>query len=80
MSGLIRDLHTTTIAAGRDVAADYTTAVLSAVRDARGVPVDDVAATVAERTNRKRVLREGDHGSSSSSRRPSWGTRWATPR
>jgi hypothetical protein len=41
--------------------AEYTTAVLSAVRDARGVPVDDVAATVVERTNRKRVLREGDH-------------------
>jgi transcriptional regulator with XRE-family HTH domain len=40
---------------------DYTTAVLSAVRDRREVPVDDVTATVAERTRRKRILREGDH-------------------
>ncbi len=41
--------------------ADYTTDILSAVRDSRGVPVDDVAATVVERMNRQRVLREGDH-------------------
>jgi transcriptional regulator with XRE-family HTH domain len=41
--------------------ADYTTAVLSAVRDRRNVPVDDVVATVAERGRRKRVLREGHH-------------------
>ena len=41
--------------------ADYTAAVLSAVRDSRAVPVDDVAATVAERMRRQHVLREGDH-------------------
>ena len=41
--------------------ADYTTAVLSAVRDSRAVTVDDVAATVVERMSRQRVLREGDH-------------------
>lgn len=41
--------------------ADYTTAVLSAVRDSRAVPVDDVAATVAERMSRQHILREGDH-------------------
>ncbi|MGH3930169.1 MAG: helix-turn-helix domain-containing protein [Pseudonocardiaceae bacterium] len=41
--------------------ADYTTAVLSAIRDSRAVPVDDVAATVAERMNRQHILREGDH-------------------
>lgn len=41
--------------------ADYTTDILSAVRDSRGVPVDDVAATVVERMNRQRVLREGEH-------------------
>jgi transcriptional regulator with XRE-family HTH domain len=41
--------------------ADYTTAVLTAVRDSRNIPVDDVKATVVERTERKRVLREGDH-------------------
>lgn len=41
--------------------ADYTTDILSAVRESRGVPVDDVAATVVERMNRQRVLREGEH-------------------
>lgn len=41
--------------------ADYTTAVLSALRDSREVPVDDVEATVAERTQRRQMLREGDH-------------------
>ena len=41
--------------------AGYTTAVLSAIRDSREVPVDDVEAAVAERMARQHVLREGDH-------------------
>src|SRR5919197_521061 len=41
--------------------AGYTTAVLSAIRDLRNVPVDDVEQAVAERMARQHVLREGDH-------------------
>lgn len=41
--------------------AGYTTAVLSAIRDSRKVPVDDVEAAVAERMARQHVLREGEH-------------------
>jgi transcriptional regulator with XRE-family HTH domain len=41
--------------------ADYTTAVLTSLRDRRHVPVDDVAATVAERIDRQRILTEGGH-------------------
>ncbi|TDW21620.1 helix-turn-helix domain-containing protein [Kribbella kalugense] len=40
---------------------DYTTAVLTSLRDRRRVQVDDVAATVAERTDRQRILVEGGH-------------------
>ncbi|MFC4906405.1 helix-turn-helix domain-containing protein [Actinomadura gamaensis] len=39
----------------------YTRAVLSAIRDSRKVPVDDVDAVLIEREARKAVLREGDH-------------------
>lgn len=40
---------------------EYTTAVLTSLRDRRQVPVDDVAATVAERMDRQHILYEGDH-------------------
>ncbi|MGW5686481.1 helix-turn-helix domain-containing protein [Nonomuraea sp. NPDC003754] len=41
--------------------ADYVTAVLTAIRRRRGVTVDDVAATVAERMARQHIVYEGDH-------------------
>lgn len=41
--------------------AGYTTAVLSAIRESRKVPVDDVEQAVVERMARQHVLREGDH-------------------
>ncbi|WP_371784986.1 helix-turn-helix domain-containing protein [Streptosporangium subroseum] len=41
--------------------AGYTTATLSAIRDGRRVPVDDVAEAVAERMARQHILYEGDH-------------------
>jgi transcriptional regulator with XRE-family HTH domain len=40
---------------------EYTTAVLSSLRDRRQIPVDDVASAVAERTDRQHILYEGDH-------------------
>jgi transcriptional regulator with XRE-family HTH domain len=41
--------------------ADYTTAVVTSIRERRRVPVDDIAATVAERIDRQRVLTQGGH-------------------
>lgn len=40
---------------------DYTAAVLTSLRDRRGVPVDDVAVAVKERIDRQHILSEGDH-------------------
>ncbi|MFF1819010.1 helix-turn-helix domain-containing protein [Kribbella sp. NPDC058245] len=39
----------------------YTTAVLTSVRDRRQVAIDDVAAAVTERVERQHILREGNH-------------------
>ncbi|MCW2938824.1 MAG: transcriptional regulator, family [Actinomycetia bacterium] len=41
--------------------AEYTRSVLTAIRDRRGVAVDDVEAAVAERMARQHILYEGDH-------------------
>ncbi|GES07799.1 transcriptional regulator [Acrocarpospora macrocephala] len=41
--------------------AAYTTSTLSAIRDNREVPVDDVTDAVAERMARQHILYEGDH-------------------
>ncbi|GAB3823089.1 DUF5753 domain-containing protein [Kribbella italica] len=40
---------------------DYTTAVLTSIRDRRRVAVDDIGATVAERIDRQRILTQGGH-------------------
>lgn len=39
----------------------YLTAILSAIRDRRELAVDDVGAAVAERMDRQRIVREGNH-------------------
>ncbi|MEV0291142.1 helix-turn-helix transcriptional regulator [Kribbella sp. NPDC050820] len=41
--------------------ADYTTAVLTSIRDRRRVAIDDIAATLAERLDRQRILTRGGH-------------------
>ncbi|MDX3004488.1 helix-turn-helix transcriptional regulator [Kribbella solani] len=41
--------------------SEYTTAVLTSVRERRKVAVDDIAAAVEERVERQHILREGDH-------------------
>ncbi|WP_433020578.1 helix-turn-helix domain-containing protein [Kribbella sp. CA-294648] len=41
--------------------ADYTAAVLTSIRDRRRVVIDDIAATVAERLDRQRILTQGGH-------------------
>lgn len=41
--------------------ADYTTAVLTSIRARRHVAIDDIAATLAERMDRQRILTQGGH-------------------
>ncbi|MEV4896010.1 helix-turn-helix transcriptional regulator [Nonomuraea sp. NPDC055795] len=41
--------------------AEYVTAVLTAIRQRRGISVDDVSETVAERMARQHIVYEGDH-------------------
>lgn len=53
--------YTSKIMPGLLQTPDYGRAVLSAIRDGRGVPVDDVEVAIEERTRRQRVLRMVGH-------------------
>lgn len=53
--------YTSKIVPGLLQGAEYTRAILTALRDGRDVPVDDVEATVTERLRRQAILRTPGH-------------------